>query len=124
MNQSHLEESQAKQESAVAELPKIVTIKIDTASLDEDSLEALRTIYVRDKTKLPFRLPRLMSWPSKERANGERAMILLKNGYLELVEKSSSSDNKLNNKATSRVGAEAKADFPVGPKEPEARIKF
>ena len=106
------------------ELPKIVTIKIDTTSLDEDTLEALKTIYIRDKASLPFKLPRLMSWPSKERANGERAMILLKNGYLELVEKSNSSENRENLNSVSRSGAESKSElFPIK-KEPEARVRF
>ncbi|RYZ90173.1 MAG: hypothetical protein EOP04_04725 [Proteobacteria bacterium] len=106
------------------ELPKIVTIKIDTTSLDEDTLEALRAIYIRDKARLPFKLPRLMSWPSKERANGERAMILLKNGYLELVEKSISNETKGTSSVNARVGADTKSDLASISKEPEARIRF
>ncbi len=66
-------------------LPKIVNLKINTEDLDEDTLNALKCLYTRERAALPFELPRIMTWPAKERANGERAAIVLKSGFLNLM---------------------------------------
>jgi hypothetical protein len=105
------------------ELPKVVSIKIDTTTLDDDEIAALKAIYIRDRSKLPFSLPRIMSWPSKERANDKRALVLLKSGYLDLVEKSEK-EKKVDQAAEpNRVGAEAKSQNSVT-KDPEPRVRF
>lgn len=78
------------------ELPKFVNVKINTDDIDEDTKKALKCLYTREREALPFELPRIMTWPSKERANGERAAIVLKSGFLSLMQ---------NPTSTARVGA-------------------
>lgn len=70
------------------ELPATVTIKISTKGLDQDLLDALRCLLVGNKDELPFDLARYVAWPSHQRAITARAQIFLRNGFLDLVEKS------------------------------------
>lgn len=75
------------------ELPEVLTIKIRTKGLDQDLLDALRCLLVNDRDELPFDLARYMLWPNHQRAMAARAQILLRNGYLDLVEKSFKPDD-------------------------------
>ena len=70
------------------ELPATVTIKIHTRGLDQDLLDAIRCLLVGNKDELPFDLARYVAWPSHQRAITARAQIFLRNGFLDLVEKS------------------------------------
>ena len=71
-------------------LPRYVQLKIDTEEIDEETKEMLKCFYVTDKKKLPFKLNRLIPWPSKERAITDRALIFLKTGYWTLIDESES----------------------------------
>ena len=94
------------------ELPETLTIKIRTKGLDQDLLDALRCLLVNNRDELPFDLARYMLWPNHQRAVAARAQILLRNGYLDLVEKSCQSDDE----ATSRPPLELSDGFPNRPR--------
>lgn len=96
------------------ELPETLTIKIRTKGLDQDLLDALRCLFVNDRDELPFDLARYMLWPNHQRAVAVRAQILLRNGYLDLVEKSCQSDD--DDQATSRPPVELSDGFPNRPR--------
>lgn len=105
------------------QLPSKITIKIDTANCDSELLEALKCLYIRDKKDLPFKLPRLVTWPSKERALGERAAVLIKNGYFDLIEsfsKNSEIDENIRKGATTKEPKTSK----VNKAKPKPRISF
>lgn len=75
------------------ELPDSITLKIRTKGLDRDLLNVLRCLMVTDKEKLPFDLARYIPWPHQQRALAARAQIFLRNGFLDLIEKSIDDEN-------------------------------
>lgn len=69
------------------ELPDTITVKFETKKTESEFLNILKCLYIEDKQDLPFRLPRLVSWPRGKKAVSDRAAILLKNGFFDLIEK-------------------------------------
>ena len=97
------------------ELPATVTIKISTKGLDQDLLDALRCLLVGNKDELPFDLARYVAWPSHQRAITARAQIFLRNGFLDLVEKSSNDD--VPRRGATRASSQIDRDgFPADPR--------
>lgn len=96
------------------ELPETLTIKIRTKGLDQDLLDALRCLLVNDREELPFELARYMLWPNHQRAIAARAQILLRNGYLDLVEKSRQPDD--GDEKTEQPPLELSDGFPNRPR--------
>lgn len=78
--------SEEKAEKAKISLPDVVTLRLKTKDLDEEQKNVLRVLYERHRSDLPFSLPRFTSWPTGERRQSERAMLLMLNGFYDLCE--------------------------------------
>lgn len=90
----------------MVEVPETITVKFETKKTEKDFLDILKCLYIEDRNELPFKLPRLVSWPRGKKAVSERAALLLKNGYYDLIEKRTKSSGASVGNGTSSVDEE------------------
>ena len=63
------------------------SLRFNTKRLNELEKSIMCLIRIENQADLPFRLPTNIKWPSGSRQKAERAMVLLREGYLSMQKK-------------------------------------